>query len=315
MAKDLSVAWKARHQRWVRFVEGNIKAMNAGKGIKLGPSVPPLKVPHVKPSKGEPLKVMICSPHPDDEALVGALPLRLRQECGATVVNCAITLGSDASQRARRLNELKASCAVLGFEVVIANPPRGFDRVNPDNRQNHPEEWAAKVHVLSEVLEREHPDAVFAPHADDFNTTHVGTHYLVAGALGEYLKRTGRGALPFFQTEFWHQLSRPNLLVGVSAEDEATLIMATAEHGDEVRRNPYHLRHPGRMIENVRLGAEVVGGQGGAAPDFPFAEIYSLIFATGHALGAPKPGGRLIGPEEKIEFQDLIKSLTPAEVM
>ena len=43
-------------------------------------------------------------------------------------------------------------------------------------------------------------------------------------------------------------------MVGVSPEDEAILIMATAEHGDEVRRNPYHLRHSGRMIENVRLG-------------------------------------------------------------
>jgi hypothetical protein len=67
-------------------------------------------------------------------------------------------------------------------------------------------------------------------------------------------------------------------MVGISSADEATLIIATAEHGGEVRRNTYHLRHPGRMIDNVRRGAEVVGGQGGAAPDFPFGELYHMIF-------------------------------------
>jgi len=161
------------------------------------------------------------------------------------------------------------------------------------------------------VLEQERPDAVIAPHAEDFNTTHIGTHYLVADALGDYLERTGRGPLPFFETEFWHQNPIPNLMVGVSPEDEAILIMATAEHGGEVRRNPYHLRHPGRMIENVRLGAEVVGGQGGAAPDFPFAELYHLAFMAGKDLVAPRPGGRVIGPAEKIDLQDLVKSFWP----
>ena len=311
MPKDPSAAWKIRHRRWQRFVEASIKVMKGGKAIRMGPSARPLLAPVVDAGKGAPLKVVVCSPHPDDEALVGALPLRLRRECGATVTNCAITLGSNAGQRPRRWRELQAACAALGFELIIANPPGGFDHINLDNRKNHAEDWAAKVRLLSAVLEKEAPDAIFAPHAEDFNTTHIGTHYLVADALGDYLERTGRGPLPFFETEFWHQNSRPNLMVGVSAEDEATLIMATAEHGDEVRRNPYHLRHPSRMIENVRLGAEVVGGQGGAAPDFPFAELYRLVFMAGRNWVAPRPGGRVIGPAEKIAWQDLIKGFWP----
>src|SRR5208282_5406650 len=134
---------------------------------------------------------------------------------------------------------------------------------------------------------------------------------LVVDALGDYLERTGRGPLPLFETEFWHQNPLPNLMVGVSPEDEAILIMGTAEHGDEVRRNPYHLRHPSRMIENVRRGAEVVGGQGGAAPDFPFAELYRVVFAAGKRLVEPRPGGHVIGPAENIKLQDLIKSFWP----
>jgi hypothetical protein len=30
------------------------------------------------------------------------------------------------------------------------------------------------------------------------------------------------------------------------------------------------------MMDNVRRGAELVGGQGGAAPDFTFAALYRL---------------------------------------
>jgi N-acetylglucosamine malate deacetylase 1 len=309
--KDMSAAWKVRHQRWLRFVQANIKAMEGGKAIPLGPSAKPLLAPVEEAGNGSRFKVVVCSPHPDDEALVGALPLRLRREAGARVTNCAITLGSNPGQRERRLRELQAACAVLSFDLTVASPPGGFEHVNLDHRKNHPEDWAAKVRVLSAVLEQEAPDAVFAPHADDFNTTHIGTHYLVVDALGDYLERTGRGPLPFFETEFWHQNPRPNLMVGVSPEDEAILIMATAEHGEEVRRNPYHLRHPGRMIENVRLGAEVVGGQGGAAPEFPFAELYHLAFISGKQLVAPRPGGRVIGPDEKIDLQDLIRSFRP----
>jgi len=311
MSKDLSAAWKNRHRRWLRFVQTNIKAMKSGESIPLGPSAKPLEAPAVSAPESQPLKVVLCSPHPDDEVLTGALALRLRQESGATIVNFAITLGSKVSERERRLRELKAACLAMGFQLKVVNSPLGFDHINPDHRKNHPEDWAAMVRLLSAALEAERPDAIFAPHATDYNTTHIGTHFLVTDALGEYLERTGRGLLPFFETEFWHQNPRPNLMVGVSPEDEATVLMAAAEHGDEVRRNPYHLRHPGRMIENVKLGAEVVGGQGGAAPDFPFAELYHLAFMAGRNLVAPRPGGRVVPPSEKINLQELVKTFQP----
>jgi hypothetical protein len=42
----------------------------------------------------------------------------------------------------------------------------------------------------------------------------------------------------------------------------------------EVSRNPYHVRLPAWMQDNVRRGGELVGGQGAPAPDFPFAALY-----------------------------------------
>jgi len=285
--------------------------MEAGKALPVGPSPKPLLPPPVPVATEQPLKVVVCSPHPDDEALIGALPLRLRLETGARVTDCAVTLGSNVGQRARRLRELESACCVLGYELVVPNHPSGFDHVNLDNRQNHPEEWAAKVQTLAEILEREVPDVVFAPHAEDGNTTHIGTHFLAVDALGAYLDRSGREPLPLIETEYWHQNARPNLMVGIAAEVEAILLVATAEHGGEVSRNPYHLRHLGRMMDNVRLGSEVVGGQGGPAYAFPFAELYRVMFMKGREQIAPRPGGRIVGPDERIEIASLVKQFWP----
>ncbi|HMJ63914.1 MAG TPA: PIG-L family deacetylase, partial [Candidatus Binatia bacterium] len=78
------------------------------------------------------------------------------------------------------------------------------------------------------------------------------------------------------ETEFWGAMDAPNLMVESSQEDLVDLIAALSFHVGEVRRNPYHVRMPAWMIDNVRRGGELVGGQGGAAPNFTFATLYRL---------------------------------------
>ena len=58
-------------------------------------------------------------------------------------------------------------------------------------------------------------------------------------------------------------MTDPNLMVEMSAEDLADMIAATTFHVEEVNRNPYHLLLPPWMMDNVRRGGEVAGGQGG----------------------------------------------------
>ena len=70
-------------------------------------------------------------------------------------------------------------------------------------------------------------------------------------------------------------MAEPNLLVESGVEDMGDLVAALACHVGEMRRNPYHARLPAWMLDNVRR-AELVGGQGGAAPDFTFGTIYRL---------------------------------------
>src|SRR5687768_8678089 len=65
-----------------------------------------------------PFTVMVLSPHPDDESIVGSLPIRLAMENGCHVVNVAVTLGSKKERQRPRLEELTEACGVLEMELV-----------------------------------------------------------------------------------------------------------------------------------------------------------------------------------------------------
>ncbi len=313
MVEDRPETWNRRYGQWHRYVEEVLRTVDAGRDLPLGPSPAPLVTPGVSASAGAPAKVVFCAPHPDDESLGGALPLRLRLETGARVTNVAITMGRDLSQRARRFRELESACRVLGFDLVVPHHPAGFDDINLASRRENPEGWSAKVETLREIFDREKPDVVFAPHAEDFNTTHIGTHYLVTEALGAHLERSRRGLVPLIETEFWHQLAEPNLMVGIVPDVVAIQLMAASEHGGEMARNPYHLRHACRLMDNVRRGSEVVGGQGAAAQPFPFAELYRVTVVKGREVFTPRLGGRIVGPTDKIDVAWLTTQFSPEE--
>lgn len=316
MVEEAGIVWQERYREWLGYVQNVTRAADAGRAIALGPSTAPLRLPPVSVVARQlqsPARVVFCAPHPDDESLSGALALRLRLDSGAMVTNVAITLGSDTSQRARRLRELESACQALGFRLIVAGnedvveasamdlkpaEARGLDHVNLKGRQDS-RAWADKVDGLRRIFDSEAPDVVFTPHAEDFNSTHIGTHHLVIEALGAHLERSGRGPMLVVETEFWHQIERPNLMVGLAPETVATQLVAIAEHGDEMRRNPYHLLHPCRLMDNVRRGSEVVCGEGSAVQKFAFAELYRVRCMTGRKLADASPGGHILEPQKK----------------
>jgi LmbE family N-acetylglucosaminyl deacetylase len=231
---------------------------------------------------------LIFSPHPDDECIIGGLALRLRREAGMRVVNVAVTLGSNKARRTARVEELNAACDYLEFGL-IHTAAGGLEDVNVKTRTGDPARWQTSVEVIAKIIAEQRPRVVFFPHDNDWNSTHIGTHYLCVDALA---RQAADFSCHVVETEFWGAMATPNLMVEYSADDLTEMLTALSFHVGEVRRNPYHLLVPPWMQDNVRRGGELVGGQGGPAPDFVFCTLYRLRRWIGGQLQTPYAGGR-----------------------
>lgn len=274
------------------FVAEYARLARAGKDYPLG-GFPPCARPVIAPDAPN---VLIFSPHPDDEVIIGGLALRLLREARWRVSNVAVTLGSKRERQNERLAELQACCACIGFELIQTSP-NGLEKVNPKTRAQEPELWSRSVQVIAEVLLRYQPRVIFFPHELDWNVTHIGTHFLLLDALKTL---PASFSCHVVETEFWGQMPTPNLNVEITPRDLADLITALTCHVGEVKRNPYHLSLPAWMQDNVRRGGELVGGQGAAAPDFTFATLYRLSRWSDGRLQPQTGAGRFLASSGSI---------------
>jgi len=247
------------------YVTRLVDLLNDGEALPLGDAAP---LPAPTPAEDAP-KVLIFSPHPDDEVIMGGLPLRLARECDWRVINVAVTQGSNLARQEERWEELENCCKHIGFEL-IQTIPGGFCNISEAAAREADTEWQKALDRIADILKTHRPRLILFPHLNDWNSTHIGTHLL----LQEALKKCSADLRPHVcETEFWGQMSDPNLVVESSPKDVGDLITALSFHAGEVRRNPYHLTMPATMIDNVRRGSEVVGGQGKCGPKMQFATL------------------------------------------
>ncbi len=261
--------------------------------IENGSRIPLAQSPSSKrtsPATDAPCAI-IFSPHPDDEVIIGALPYRLAQQCGWRVINVAVTQGSDPKRRSARWAELQKCCDSIGFEL-IATSPGGLTNINASTREQDSESWSANTACITGILNQYRPSLILYPHADDWNSTHIGTHLLINDALRAI--RDSEFSCFICETEFWGQMQNPNLMVEVSGGQLADLISALSFHIGEIQRNPYHLTLPAWMIDNTRRGTELVGGQGGDSPGFRYAVLYRLLRWSNGSFTTPHDGGKML---------------------
>lgn len=218
-------------------------------------------------------KFLLFSPHPDDEAITGGLPLRITQENKFQVINIPVTFGGDIERRAQRKEELQLACRCLGF-VNHPVSEDGFSDVNLITKAQNKAKWNTYVRQIAEILSLFAPKAIIFPHIDDQHPTHVGVHQLVIDALAS---NPIENAVTLFQSEYWHAMRDANLMIESSEQQVATLIEAIACHKGEVQRNPYHLNQLAWMSDNVRRGSELIGGYGQQANRFRFATLYKRV--------------------------------------
>ncbi len=220
-------------------------------------------------------RLLLFSPHPDDECITGLLPLRLQRELGMEVINVPVTLGSNTKRQAERAEELLAACGFLGWK----------------NHQQRNDFQSLQVEDIVDCLVEFKPEIIFVPHKGDWNTRHVSTHHLVMDAL---LSMGSDFSCTVIETEFWAAMTDPNLMVAADAITVADLMAATSLHVGEVIRNPYHLSLPAWMQDNVRRGSELVCGQGKEVPDFLFATLYRLSHFSGGKMNKAGEQGKII---------------------
>jgi LmbE family N-acetylglucosaminyl deacetylase len=238
-------------------------------------------------------RALIFSPHPDDECIIGGLPLRFLRQSKFRVINVAITQGSRKDRQLERYEELEKACEFMGYDLV-QTAPRGLEKVNRKGREQDPALWAEGVKTVARILKEHAPRVIFFPHEQDWNSSHIGTHLLVTDAL----KTLPDFSCVTIETEYWGQNNQPNLMVQSSAEDVADMVAGTSFHVGEVTRNPFHLFIPAWMQDNVRRGSELVGGQGEAAPDWTFATLYRLRRWKNGAFEEVFTGGRILPVSE-----------------
>ncbi len=251
---------KHPYQKFVRDLDkilGKGEKLPCG-GFKAGkPIVAKAKAP----------RVLILAPHPDDECLTGALPLRLQREAGWRVAVVPVTLGSRADRRLARLKELNAACRFLSWDVL-----------------------APGAEGLPDLMRREAPSLVLMPHAKDANSTHRKVHQIGLRAI----RSLGREARTLVaETEYWSTMENPNLMVETNRGDTADLVASLSCHRGEVGRNPYHVLLSCWLADGARRGAELVGGQGAKATQIRFATLYRLSRWNGRALARASGPGRV----------------------
>lgn len=233
---------------YLAYVEGIEAGVASAKGITVSGKRDPV---------ASASKVLLFSPHPDDECISGLLPLRLHREAGKQLINVPVTFGSDTNRQKERAKELEDACGYLGWDIL---------RLYDDFR-------SLDVNDVVGVLQDIQPEYIFMPHAEDWNSRHIATHHLVVDALK---MMPADFSCKVVESEFWGAMDDPNLMIEGSAELVSELVAATSLHVGEVARNPYHLLLPAWMQDNVRRGGELVGGQGGSVPDFSFSTLYRL---------------------------------------
>jgi len=224
---------------------------------------------------------LILAPHPDDESITGLLPLRLQEECGFKVIVIPLTWGSRLERQKARKREMRAACAQLGFGLR-------YLKELPDS--------AAHIRELSALILRLSPAVIFMPHLKDGHATHQQAHRWGMAALD----MSPNQRFHVVETEYWHPLARPNLMVAADEADLVSLCLALSCHKGEIARNDYAARLPAWMIDNVRRGAELIGGEGAESPAIECATLYRARRRENRGWRSEFQSGRLIESSEEL---------------
>ncbi len=248
------------YAEYVTQIERLYLAMHGGSTASHAPAPLSASLPFL------PRRVLIVSPHPDDECLMAGAALRLQQESRSSVLVLPFSHGSNPARRKERSRELRDALEHLGFSL--------FDpRAAGSGGECHEELGEGDI---ESTLGQTHPDLVICPHEGDAHPTHVRCALHAKRALRRHVSRSGAPVI-LLESEYWQALRDPNLRVPLATDTVIRMGEALLRHGGEVARNPYHLSLPAWLMDQERRGVELVHGLGGASRDAAvFSQLYRM---------------------------------------
>lgn len=197
----------------------------------------PLPAPRVArplvepPARG---RVLVVAPHPDDEAIGPGATLALHHRLGDPIAALFVTTGVHGDRGGRdprqyvalRRREAEAAAAVLGIA-------RTEFWEHPDGMVVTAADLAAVVERFVDLLRRERPDVVYAPHAGEAHSDH---HYVALAVARARARLAGEGAAPrLLGYEVWSPLA-PDWAVDVASVYE-TKLAAIRCYASQLERN------------------------------------------------------------------------------
>jgi LmbE family N-acetylglucosaminyl deacetylase len=201
----------------------------------------PLAAPRIARPLVEPPvrgRVLVVAPHPDDEAIGPGATLALHHRLGDPIGALFVTSGLHGDRGARspqeyvalRRAEAQAAAAVLGIgRTEFWDYPDGMVVTEAD--------LGAVVERLADLLRRERPDVVYAPHAGE---THSDHHFVALAVARARARLAGTGAAPdgaprVLGYEVWSPLE-PDWAVDVASVYE-TKLRAIRCYASQLERN------------------------------------------------------------------------------
>lgn len=208
-------------------------------------------------------RVLVLSPHPDDEALGcgGALCKHLAE--GDSVAAIFLTSGeagghdnaSAEETGLTREREARAACALLGVtDLEFWRLPDG--KVASD---------AANIERLVRSLAEHAPDIVYAPHAREGHPDHGATFELIRAAVSD--SRLTVSALEVRLYEVWTPLQRMDLIIDITPfiEMKVSAIRAYASQCRVMR------------FDDAARGLARYRGEMHSWPGGDYAEVFILL--------------------------------------
>jgi LmbE family N-acetylglucosaminyl deacetylase len=184
-------------------------------------------------------KIIVFSPHPDDDAIgMGGTIIELVKN-GNKVLCVYITSGVSARNAVKgdmpveekekiRRTEAERASKILGANIHFLNIPY-FHGLTVKNEH---------VEKIIKLLEKENPDVIFAPHKHERHPTHKASMSIVLRAL-ERCNLTNLNEIWFY--EIVTPIRTPNIIITFGKEVMEKKIEAIKAHKSQIDRRRYDI--------------------------------------------------------------------------